>query len=156
MKKKMESKEMNQISDTLLKGKVTELHCQLWLLEHGYLTSTPDVPYQYDFIVDVKGKLLKIQVKTATLEADGSGFRIRVCSITHNSNGYIRRNYSSNDVDYFMTYCNDQCYLIPFSECGVKEKKIRFFPPKNGQVKGISFAKDFLAENILKKEEVVE
>ena len=55
-----------------------------------------------------------------------------------------------------MTYYNNQCYLIPFSECGVKGKKLRFVPPANNQKKGISFAKDYLAEEILKKEEVVE
>lgn len=153
----MLSKEMKDISNTLLKGKITELKCELWFLEHGYLVSIPDIPYQYDFLVDVNGKILKIQVKTSTEEADKSGIVFKVCSMTHNNTGYIRRNYSENDVDYFMTYYNNNYYLIPFSECGVKEKKIRFTLPKNGQTKGICFAKDYLADKILKeKEEVVE
>lgn len=152
----MTSKEITNVSDTLLKGRITELKCELWFLEHGYLVSIPDVPYQYDFLVDVNGKILKIQVKTACKESDNSGFKIKVCSITHNNNGYIRRNYSQNSVDYFMTYCEGEYYLIPFSECGVKEKKLRLVLPANGQCKGISFAKDYLAEKILEKEEVVE
>ena len=147
---------MNSISETLLKGRITELKCELWFLEHGFLVSIPDIPYQYDFLVDVKGKILKIQVKTGMVDTEKTGITIRLCSTTHNSNGYTRRNYSENDVDYFMTYYNGECYLIPFSECGVKEKKLRFIPPKNGQVKGISFAKDYLAEKILELEEVVE
>ena len=147
----MTSKEMTNVSDTLLKGRITELKCELWFLEHGYLVSIPDVPYQYDFLVDVNGKILKIQVKTACKESDNSGFKIKVCSITHNSNGYARRNYSQNGVDYFMTYCEGEYYLIPFSECGVREKKLRLTLPANGQRKGISFAEDYLAEKILKK-----
>ena len=147
---------MNSISETLLKARITELKCELWFLEHGFLVSIPDIPYQYDFLVDVKGKILKIQVKTGMVDTEKTGITIRLCSTTHNSNGYTRRNYSENDVDYFMTYYNGECYLIPFSECGVKEKKLRFIPPKNGQVKGISFAKDYLAEKILELEEVVE
>ena len=103
-------------------------------------------------MVDIEGKILKIQVKTCSIEPDNSGIKIKVCSITHNSNGYIRRNYSSNDVDYFMTYYDNKCYLIPYKECGVKEKKLRFIPPKNGQIKGISFADDYLAEKIIEKE----
>jgi len=152
----MTSKEMTNMSDTLLKGRITELKCELWFLEHGYLVSIPDVPYQYDFLVDVNDKILKIQVKTACKESDNSGFKIKVCSFTHNNNGYIRRNYSQNNVDYFMTYCEGEYYLIPFSECGVKEKKLRLTLPSNGQRKGISFAEDYLAEKILEKEEVVE
>ena len=151
----MLSKEMSEISNTLLKGRITELKCELWFLEHGFLVSIPEVPYQYDFLVDINGKIIKVQVKTGTIDAEKTGISFKVCSTTHNSNGYTRRNYSENDVDYFMTCYDDQFYLVPFSECGVKEKKLRFTPPKNGQVKGISFAKDFLAEKIL-EEEVVE
>ena len=151
----MLSKEMKEISNTLLKGRITELKCELWFLEHGYLVSTPEIPYQYDFIVEVKGKFLKIQVKTCSEYNNKAGISFKVCSITHNSNGYTRRNYSENEIDYFMTYYENNYYLIPFSECGVKEKKLRFLPPKNGQTKGISFAKDFLAEKILEEEEEV-
>ena len=147
---------MTEISNTLLKGRITELKCELWFLEHGFLVSIPDVPYQYDFLVDINGKILKIQVKTGTVDAENTGITFKVCSITHNNNGYARRNYSKNDVDYFMTYYDGQCYLIPFADCGVKEKKLRFAPPKNGQIKGISFARDYLAEKILGLEEVAE
>lgn len=105
-------------------------------------------------IVDVGKKLLKIQVKTSRLTKDESGIEFNVSSLTHNNQGYTRRLYSEDDVDYFMTYYDNEYYLIPFSECGVKEKRLRLIPTVNGQTKGISFAKDFLAEKIL--EEVVE
>ena len=150
----MKNKQLDSISSTLLKGRITELKCELWFLEHGYLVSIPDIPYQYDMIVDVGNKMLKIQVKTCRLAKDESGIEFNVSSMTHNNQGYTRRTYSENNVDYFMTYYDNKCYLIPFSECGVKEKRLRLIPTENGQTKGISFAKDFLAEKIL--EEVVE
>lgn len=147
---------MSEVSETLLKGRITELKCELWFLEHGFLVSVPTVPYQYDFLVDVNSKIIKIQVKTCTVDPEKTGISFKLCSVTHNSNGYTRRNYSENEVDYFMTCYEDNFYLIPFSDCGVKEKKLRLVPTKNGQVKGISFAKDYLIEKILGLEEVAE
>lgn len=150
----MKNKILEEISPTLLKGRITELKCELWFLEQGYLVSVPDLPYQYDMLVDIGGKILKVQVKTSRLTKDGSGIEFNVSSMTHNSQGYTRRSYTEKDVDYFMTYYDNNCYLIPFADCGVKEKKLRLIPTNNGQIKGISFAKDYLAEKIL--EEVVE
>lgn len=150
----MKKKQLDSISSTLLKGRITELKCELWFLEHGFLVSTPDVPYQYDMVVDIGSKLLKIQIKTCRLTKDESGIEFNVSSTTHNNQGYTRRTYSATSVDYFMTCYENECYLIPFSDCGVREKKLRLTPTTNGQTKGISFAKDYLAEKIL--EEVVE
>lgn len=147
-------KQLNEISDTLLKGRITELKCELWLLEHGIVVSTPNIPYQYDFLIDVSGKVLKIQVKTSHEDNDAIAFSL--CSLTHNASGYTKRVYNENAVDYFMTEFNGQYYLVPFNECGTREKKLRLKPTKNNQTKGVSFAKDYLAEKVLGLEEVVE
>ena len=148
---------MTEISSTLLKGRITELKCELWFLEQGYVVATPDVPYQYDLLVDIGNKILKIQVKTCRLENDGANLTFNLCSVTHNQQGYTKRTYNENAVDYFMTEYQNNFYLVPFQDCGTKEKKLRLIPTKNGQVKGISFAEDYLAEKILKiEEEVVE
>lgn len=147
----MKSKELNSISSTLLKGRITELKCELWFLEQGFLVSNPDLPYQYDMIVDIGKKLLKIQVKTSRLTKDGSGIEFNTSSLTHNNQGYVKREYSAADVDYFMTFYENDYYLIPYSECGTTCKKLRLIPVANGQVKNISFAKDYLAEKIVKE-----
>ena len=39
--------------------------------------------------------------------------------------------------------------MIPVEETSVG-KMLRFTPPKNGQIKGINFAKDYLVEEVLK------
>lgn len=152
----MNKKEMEEISPTLLKGRITELKCELWFLEHGYLVSSPDLPYQYDFLVDIGESIIKIQVKTCRLDSEKSKIVFNTTSTTHNQQGYTKRTYSKNKVDYFMTEYNNNFYLIPFEEVGAGEKSLRLVPTKNGQVKGIAWASDFLIEKILKQEEVVE
>ena len=76
---------------------------------------------------------------------------IFACRSSHtNSQGTKNVRYTKKEIDYFATYWNNECYLIPVEECSV-EKTLRFSIPKNSQTKGISFANDYLLENILNK-----
>lgn len=143
---------LQYVSPTILKGKITEQKCTTWFLEQGYIVSIPEIPCQYDLLVDVQKTILKIQIKTCHLTADESGIEFNVSSTTNNTKGFTRKLYTEEGVDYFMTCYNDKFYLIPFSECGVKSKKLRFIPPANGQRKNICFAEDYLAEKILNEE----
>lgn len=136
-------------SNTLLKGRVTQLQVLKYFLQSGYIVSSPEIPYQYDFLLDTGEKILKIQVKTCREVDEGSCIEFNTSSTTHNASGYKRRNYSTSTVDYFCTMYKNKCYLIPFSECGVKSKKLRLVPTKNGQIKNICFAKDYLAQEVL-------
>ena len=129
--------------DTKKKGNLTEMQCMSAFMEQGCGVSIPfGDNSKYDFIADVNGRLLKIQVKTASLKNDNV---IKFsCRSTHvNCTGVKNIRYSANDIDYFATYWNNKCYLVPVEECSV-EKTLRFVPPKNGQIKGITFAKDYL------------
>ena len=152
----MNKRVMEEVSPTLLKGRITELKCELWFLEHGFPVSIPNIPFQYDMLVDIGDKIIKVQVKTCHEENDGDVLIFNLTSMTHNQQGYTVRLYNEKKVDYFMTEHNGQCYLVPFNECETKQKRLRLTPTKNGQVKGITFAKDYLAEKILNLEEVVE
>lgn len=136
-----------EVSNTLIKGKLTEVNVLKYFLELGCIVSTPEIPCQYDFLVDTGKKIIKIQVKTCR-EDDGV-IKFSTSSMTHNSNGYIKRRYTEDMVDYFCTYYNNECYLVPLNKCGSKEKKLRLVPTKNGQIKNIYFAKDYIAKNIL-------
>ena len=132
------------------KGNLTELQCLSAFVEQGCEVS---IPYgdssKYDFITDIDGHLFKIQVKTASLK-DESAIKFS-CRSTHaNCNGVKNERYSSKDVDFFTTYWDHQCYLIPISECSV-EKTLRFAPTKSGQVTGISLAKDYILADMLQK-----
>ena len=111
---------------------------------------------KYDFIADVDGRLFKIQVKTSSLK-DENAIKFS-CRATHvNCKGIKNERYLSSEVDFFATYWENQCYIIPINECSV-EKTLRFAPPKSGQIKGISFAQEYeIAKQLQKiKEEVTE
>ena len=136
--------------DTKQKGNLTELQCLAAFVEQGYNVS---IPYgensKYDFIADINGFLIKIQVKTSSLKNEGA-FHFS-CRTTHlNSKGVTNERYSSKDVDFFATIWEGKCYLIPIEECST-EKVLRFAPPKNGQTKGVSFAKDYILADRLQK-----
>lgn len=143
--------------DTKKKGNLTEMQCMSAFMAQGCGVSIPfGDNAKYDFIADVDGQLLKIQVKTASLK-DENAIKFS-CRSTHvNCSGVKNIRYSENEIDYFATYWNEQCYLVPISECSA-EKILRFVPPKSGQIKGITFACDYILEKQLTKikEEVAE
>lgn len=136
--------------DSILKGCITELKCKLYFMEIGYTVSTPENPMRYDFILDTGKKLFRVQVKTAV-------FTKEKLTITTNSTRFMNgrwehMTYGPEEIDYFCTWADGKCYLIPISECsGQQEKSLRFEPAKNGQIKRVSFAKDYLAEDVLER-----
>lgn len=137
--------------DTKKKGNLTELQC---LVEFMKNECGINIPYgdnsKYDFIADVNGKLLKIQVKTSSLRDDKNSIKFS-CRSTHlNCKGVSNVRYTKEDIDYFATYWNGKCYLVSINECS-SEKILRFAPPKNGQTKGITFAGEYELEVQLKK-----
>lgn len=131
-------------------GEITEQQVALEFLKQGILISKPLVQSsRYDFIADINNHLYKIQVKTGTFKED-SYLEFATSTSHTNTQGTLNLSYSANDVDFFATMYENQCYLIPFKLCGKRAQRIRFVPTKNGQTKGILFAKDFKLENIIK------
>lgn len=138
------------------KGNLTELQCIAACYELGYSVS---IPYgensRYDFILDVCGKLLKIQVKTcrhkkgASNPVDCISFSCRSTNVNTKMTKYSR--YTKEEIDYFATYWNNCCYLIPIEECSV-EKTLWFNPPQNSQKKYISMASDYELSKMIQKE----
>ena len=56
---------------TQQKGLTTELHCILDFVSLGYRCLTPiDDSSKYDVVIDINGKFLRIQCKTATWAKD--------------------------------------------------------------------------------------
>ena len=131
-------------------GEITEQQVALEFLKQGILISKPLVQSsRYDFIADINGKLYKIQVKTGTFKED-SYLEFATSTSHTNTQGTMNMSYNAQDVDFFATMYQGQCYLIPFNLCGKRAQRIRFVPTKNGQTKGILFAKDFKLEDIIK------
>jgi len=131
-------------------GEITEQQVALEFLKQGILVSKPLVQSsRYDFIADIKGKLYKIQVKTGTFK-ENSYLDFATSTSHTNTKGTLNISYSADDVDFFATMYENQCYLIPYNLCGKRAQRLRFVPTKNGQTKGILFAKDFKLEDIIK------
>ena len=124
--------------NTNQKGKITELNVLTYITKLGYSVSIPfGDKDRYDQIWDINGKLLRVQIKTASpLDEEVSGIKSHT--------------YTKNDIDFFATCWDEKVYLIPIEECS-HSKKLRFFSNKSSQIKGINWAKDYEVEEVLKK-----
>ena len=144
------------MNETKIKGLLTELQCQAYFTQKGYNVSVPlGEDCRYDMIVDIEGLLLRIQVKHANVDEDKNGFTISTRSVQSNTTGNASHHYSKEQIDYFATYYNNQCYLIKVEECS-SSKRLVFVKTQTSQ----NLAEDYLAEKeiqrILEGEEAVE
>lgn len=137
------------------RGALTELQVMTYLFELGYQVSIPfGDNARYDLVLDINNKLYKVQVKTSSLEQEGV-YKIDCSRMRVNRGENVRKHYTSEEVDFFATMINGRCYLIPQLEVS-DSKRLRFAKPKNGQTKGITFAKDYEAEVQIDKLNILE
>ena len=135
------------ITNTKQQGNITEVSCMLEFLKLGYNILQPYGDCErYDFVADINGKFYKIQCKTGQLKDGVLSFN---CRSSHRVEGKcVNEKYTSDEVDFFATFYDGKCYLVPQVECN-SAKNLRFEPPANGQVKGISFAADYELNKII-------
>lgn len=144
--------------DVKHKGAQTELQCITYLHGLGYNISIPfGDNARYDLILDTGKELLRIQIKTASLCLDTNDtYLVKTCSTGINQHQNKIKSYTEDEVEYIGTYIKDRVYLIPISECGKKEKRLRFAPPKNNQNSKCNMAENYEAEKILEERNKVE
>ena len=101
--------------DTKRKGDVAELNVLAKLTEMGVDISEPyGEDTRYDFIADINGALVKLQVKNGVYKNG------KICaslqSTRYNSNGSSTVSYSKDNVDVFVIYSpyTDGVYWVPF------------------------------------------
>ena len=134
--------------NTHFQGEITELQVAESFLALGYQVCKPLVSdSRYDFIVDINHQLYRIQVKTSSLSADEDYIEFKTQSSHTNTQKTVYQSYSAEDIDYFATMHNHQCYLVPVNKAGGRSCRLRLKPTKNGQTKNINFAKDFKLED---------
>lgn len=134
---------MNILSSHFI-GEITEQEVAIEFLKLGILVSKPLVQSsRYDFIADINHKLYKIQVKTSTPKENNSYLQFATSTSHTNTQGTLNLTYSEEDVDFFATMYEGQCYLIPHHVCGKRAQRLRLVPTLNGQTAGITFAKDY-------------
>ena len=134
-------------------GNITEIECMLSFIKLGYNILTPYGDCErYDFVADIEGKLIKIQVKHACDSHIDEGYITFRCVNKTTRNGeFVNHSYSKAQIDYFATFYDNKCYLIPVEEVGSSIKTLRFRPPKNGQTKGITFAQEYELKRMVDK-----
>lgn len=131
-------------------GNITEVSCMLEFIKLGYPVLTPYGDCQrYDFVVEINDKFYRIQSKTANDAYIDEGYIVFRCDNTTTKNGrVVHHSYDENEIDYFSTFYNGKCYLVPVNECS-REKRLRFTAPKNGQTRGITFASEYELEKVV-------
>jgi hypothetical protein len=122
-------------------GSVAELAVSAKLVSLGYNVSIPFGETSYDLIAEKGGRLIRIQVKTATLSNHGS-YR---CSLTHGKSN--KSKYTQADCDLIILYApysddfkdihNDGFYIIPIKEM-VKKNAYHAIIYPSGRGKGNS------------------
>ena len=131
-------------------GNITEVSCMLEFMKLGYPVLTPYGDCQrYDFVVEINGKFYRIQSKTANDAYIKEGYSVFRCNKKKKKNGkVVHHSYDENEIDYFSTFYDGKCYLVPVNECS-REKRLRFTTPKNGQTRGITFASEYELEKVV-------
>ena len=126
------------------KGNLTELQCLTAFTELGYTVS---IPYgdcaKYDFIADINNKLYRIQCKTAHKNENGS-YTVNVSNSRMCSNGNVLKHYTKDQIDYIMTFIEQQAVFIPVETIENSKTKIfRAELPKYGAKSNCNLIKNF-------------
>jgi hypothetical protein len=99
---------------------------------------------RYDLILDLGGKLLRVQCKWASQR--GGVLVARCATCRHTPRGYLRTTYAATEVDAIGLYApsTDRCYLIPINEVeGLAAVMLRVAPTRNNQALGIRWAREY-------------
>lgn len=133
--------------------KKSEIACSKFdikVLEKGGITSIPIAPVAYDRVLDLDGKIYRVQIKsTAARPSNGEGsFLVKLRRGMRKSTKEKRKtfNYTKEDIDVLIVYLpklKKFCWFGPeifdSKDCFV----IRYIPTKNNQKKGVLLLEDY-------------
>ena len=104
---------------TKQKGAIAEQAVVLAALKSGYGVSTPVGDYlPYDLIIDVTGKLIKVQVKSAWWDEKKGNYVVDNRRTRTNRRVMQRANYALHDFDFAVLYIPtlDVFYIMPSAD----------------------------------------
>lgn len=135
------------ISEQIQKGLNTELKCILFFVEKGWMVS---IPYgnagRYDLLVDSGKRIYKIQCKTSHRNENGS-YTVNTSNTAMKSCGNVTKHYTKDQIDFIMTFVEDQAVFIPAELIEKSQSKIfRTELPKYGAISKVNLIKDFTFE----------
>ena len=124
---------LHMTSPTTHKGNIGSTAVALEALKKGYHVSIPMEGASYDLIIDKGGNLFRVQVKYVTSVNDVVAVRLR--------------DYHPTSIDAMIAYDGNsgQTYWLPMTIVagGKNAVNLRLRPAKNGQERGVSWARDF-------------
>lgn len=139
----------NLLSKQIQKGISTELRSLLYFTEKGYLCS---VPYgnvgRYDLLVDTGKKIVRIQCKSAHKNDNGS-YTVNTSNTAMKANGNVRKFYTKDEIDFIITFIEDQAVFIPVEMIEKSQSKIfRTELPKYGAKTNCNLIQDYTFEKM--------
>ena len=102
--------------DTKLKADIAESAVMTELLRRGYKVLRPvGDRLPYDLAVDVDGKLIRIQAKSAWYDRKKEMYSVDVRRTKTNRRRMVRERYGENDFDFAVIYIDDLhvFYVMP-------------------------------------------
>ena len=115
-------------------------------VDRGFLVWLPwGVNQRADMLLEVDGRILRIQCKTGRLRNGTIRFSAR--SVRANRTGIFFRNYVG-EIDLFAVYCpaNRRVFMVPCAEGLSIEPTLRLAPTINNQSMRIQWADDYALE----------
>jgi hypothetical protein len=109
---------------------------------------------RYDLILDVCGRLNRVQCKWAPRQ--GEVVVVRCYSTRRNRDGLLRRIYVEGEIDAYAAYCEelDRCFFLPYREfAGRTQVHLRLSGTNNNQKFGVNWADDFDFHGRLRRQE---
>ena len=100
---------------------------------------------RYDLILDIDGRLLRVQCKSARRLGEVVAVRARTCRRVAGGK-LLAGTYSPDEIDLVGVYCPDidRCYLVPIEDVPPSGSLyLRLAPSKNRQEVGIKWAKQY-------------
>ncbi len=126
------------------KGAVAEAAIALEAIKLGIGVARPLGDERYDFIFDLRPRLLRVQCKWATRYGDV--IVLRCYRARRTAHGLLRGYYRDTDIDVFGFYCPDidRAFIVPVGAVPTSgQMQLRLSPARNNQKLGIRWAADF-------------
>ena len=124
--------------DTKLKADIAESAVKTELLKRGFRVLQPiGDRLAYDLGIDLNGRLLRVQVKSAWFNRKANYYLIDVRRTKTNRRRMLRKNYNAKDFDFAITYIADlhRFYVMPVSVFCRYKSTIVFVEAKKRQRK---------------------
>jgi hypothetical protein len=124
-------------------GEMSEAAVTYHLVRAGFELAKPlGDNARYDLILELGDRLVRVQVKTGRLRADGAILFPTCSSQAHRGRGTTAYR---GQCELFAVYCpeTDDTYLLPVDAAGMRSCSLRVRPARNSQARGVRWAADY-------------